>query len=174
MFLIQGGFFAFVTEKSEILDTTMRTRTFALTLAMTAAASADLYSLEFTAMADFIGPVTGQLTHDLDEFGAGSFLGTVGTNFGPAVADGTAAFAPTLASGALDGTLDFGPLGSYNLILNFSPAVDPAVLAGTLTGPDGPMVSLAIFMDGWSITAVPAPGALALLGLAGLGRRRRA
>ena len=64
----------------------MRSTTFALTLAMTAAASADLYVWEFTAIADFVGPVTGQLTLDLDELGAGSFLGTVGTNFGPASA----------------------------------------------------------------------------------------
>ena len=152
----------------------MRVRAFALTFAMTAAASADLYSLEFTALVDFVGPFTGQLTLDLDEFGAGSFLGTVETNFGPGVADGTAAFAPTLASGALEGVLDFGALGSYNLDLNFSPAVDPAVAAGILTGFDPGVPGLGIFMYGWSITAIPAPGALALLGLAGLGRRRRA
>ena len=84
--------FAFVTEKREFLETLMRSTTLALTLAMTAAASADLYSLEFTAVADFVAPVTGQLTLDLDELGAGSFLGTVGTTFGPASADGTAAF----------------------------------------------------------------------------------
>ena len=77
-------------------------------------------------------------------------------------------------SGALEGVLDFGALGSYNLDLNFSPAVDPAVAAGILTGFDPGVPGLGIFMYGWSITAIPAPGALALLGLAGLGRRRRA
>ena len=150
----------------------MRSTTLALTLAMTAAASADLYSLEFTAMADFVGPVTGQLDLDLDEFG-GSFFGAVETNFGPAAAVGTAAFAPTLTSGALDGTLDFGPFGSYDLILNFFPGAG----SGTLTGFDpgaGQVVTGDIFVSEWSITAIPAPGALALLGLAGLGRRRRA
>lgn len=151
----------------------MRSTTFALTLAMTAAASADLYSLEFTAIADFVGPVTGQLTLDLDELGAGSFLGTVGTNFGPASAEGNAAFAPTLTSGSLDGALDFGPFGSYDLVLNLFPGGG----AGTLTGFDpgaGQVVQGDIFVSEWTITAIPAPGALALLGLAGLGRRRRA
>ena len=151
----------------------MRSTILALTLATASTASADLYTLEFNAIADFVGPVTGQLTLDLDELGAGSFLGTVGTNFGPASADGTAAFAPTLASGALDGALDFGPFGSYDLILNFFPGGG----AGTLTGFDpgaGQVVSGDIFVSDWSITAVPAPGALVLLGLAGLGRRRRA
>ena len=151
----------------------MRSTTFALTLAMTAAASADLYSLEFTAVADFVGPVTGQLTLDLDELGAGSFLGTVGTNFGPASAEGNAAFAPTLTSGSLDGALDFGPFGSYDLVLNLFPGGG----GGTLTGFDpgaGQVVQGDIFVSGWTITAIPAPGALALLGLAGLGRRRRA
>lgn len=152
----------------------MRSTTLTLTLAMTAAASADLYSLEFTAVADFVGPVTGQLTLDLDELGDGSFLGTVGTNFGPASADGIAAFfPPTLTFGALDGTLDFGPFGSYDLVLDFFPGAG----SGTLTGFDpgaGQVVTGDIFVSEWSITAVPAPGALALLGLAGLGRRRRA
>ncbi|MGB0325149.1 MAG: hypothetical protein ACPGGL_06435, partial [Phycisphaerales bacterium] len=71
----------------------MRSSTLTLTLAMTAAASADLYSLEFFGSADFVGPINGSLTLDLDDFGSGSFLGTVGTNFGPASADGTATFA---------------------------------------------------------------------------------
>ena len=152
----------------------MRSTTLALTLAMTAAASADLYSLEFTAVADFVGPVTGQLTLDLDELGAGSFLGTVGTTFGPASADGTAAFTPDLTSGDLDGALDFGPFGSYDLLLTLFPSGGGA---GILTGFDpgaGQVVQGDVFVTGWSITAIPAPGALGLLGLAGLGRRRRA
>ena len=66
----------------------MRFNTFTLPLALTAAASADLYSLEFFGSADFVGPINGSLTLDLDDFGSGSFLGTVGTNFGPASADG--------------------------------------------------------------------------------------
>ena len=156
----------------------MRSTTFALTLAMTAAASADLYSLEFTAIADFVGPVTGQLTLDLDELGAGSFLGTVGTNFGPASADHEPVRCRICqprpwTSGSLDGALDFGPFGSYDLVLNLFPGGG----AGTLTGFDpgaGQVVQGDIFVSGWTITAIPAPGALALLGLAGLGRRRRA
>ena len=157
----------------------MRSLTLALTLAMTAAASADLYSLEFTAVADFVAPVTGQLTLDLDEFGAGTFLGTVGTTFGLATADGTADFDPFLVTGSLDGTLDFGPFGAYDLTLDLFPDEPglPFNGAGYLTGYDpgaGQVVTGDIFVTGWSITAVPAPGALALLGLAGLGRRRRA
>ena len=154
----------------------MRFTTLALTLAMTAAASADLYSLEFFGLADFVGPINGSLTLDLDDFGSGSFLGTVGTNFGPASADGTATFITyDLSVGALDGTLDFGPFGSYDLSLSLFPFGDGG--AGTLTGFDpgaGQVVTGDIFVSEWSITAIPAPGALALLGLAGLGRRRRA
>ena len=151
----------------------MRFSTLTLPLAMTAAASADLYSLEFFGSADFVGPINGSLTLDLDDFGSGSFLGTVGTNFGPASADGTATFASDLSVGALDGTVDFGPFGSYDLVLNLFPGGG----AGTLTGFDpgaGQVVQGDIFVSEWTITAIPAPGALALLGLAGLGRRRRA
>ena len=151
----------------------MRSSILALTLATASTATADLYTLEFDAIADFVGPVNGQLTLDLDEFGAGSFLGTVGTTFGPATADGTADFDPFLTTGYLDGTLDFGPFGAYDLFLFLYPTKG----AGTLTGFDpgaGQVVTGDIFVTGWSITAVPAPGALALLGLAGLGRRRRA
>ena len=151
----------------------MRFSTFTLPLALTAAASADLYSLEFFGSADFVGPINGSLTLDLDDFGSGSFLGTVGTNFGPASAEGNAGFAPTLTSGSLDGALDFGPFGSYDLVLNLFPGGG----AGTLTGFDpgaGQVVQGDIFVSEWTITAIPAPGALALLGLAGLGRRRRA
>ena len=153
----------------------MRFNTFTITLAMTAAASADLYSLEFFGSADFVGPINGLLFLDLDDFGSGSFLGSVGTNFGPASADGTATFASDLSVGALDGTLDFGPFGSYDLTLSLFTFGDGGV--GTLTGFDpgaGGVVTGDVFIAEWTITAIPAPGALALLGLAGLGRRRRA
>lgn len=158
----------------------MRFNILALTLATATAASADLYTLDFYGAADFVGPVNGQLTLDLDAFGHGSFLGTVGTNFGPATAEGTAVFGPLVfISGSIEGTLDFGPLGTYDLSLFFNPSLDGGLGEGfgTLTGFDpgaGEEVTGNIWVDGWSLTAVPAPGALALLGLAGLGRRRRA
>lgn len=152
----------------------MRKSSLMLTLVATSVASADLYSLEFTAVADFVGPVTGALTLDLDATAAGSFTGLVGTNFGPAAASGSAIFAPALNTGSILGDLNFGPAGVYTLDLAF---LASGTGAGTISGFDpgaGGVVTGDIFVSDWSITAVPAPGALALIGLAGLGRRRRA
>ena len=151
----------------------MKSCTLALILAMAPAASADLYLLEFTAVADFVGPITGDLTLDLNDFGSGSFLGSVDTTFGTAAADGTANFAPTLSSGALVGELDFGAFGTYDLVLNLFLGGG----LGKLTGFDpgaGEEVTGDIFVSGWTITTIPTPGALALLGVAALGQRRRA
>ena len=170
----------------------MRSTILTLTLAITAAASADLYTLNFGAQGSplLLDQINGQLTLAFDDpinhlseegayvgsFQEGTFRGTMETVFGSATAFG-GVFEDAISPGAsifvLIGTMQFEDRESIEFDFHLFPEffAPPGVMGFGMA-----QVGHAddeIFMTEWSIAAVPAPGALALIGLAGLGRRRR-
>lgn len=160
----------------------MRSTILTLTLAITAAASADLYTLNFSGESRLGGSLSGQFTLTFDEplyslpegsYQDGFLEGTIETESGSYTAFGFAIEEEYEGESLfiLLGTMESQDLEQRDFFIELFP------FAGSL--PPGEPSGFAVlddedfYLSEWSITAVPAPGALALIGLAGLGRRRR-